>query len=570
MNYNNFLMDAFLGKLNTDRFAAFQGLERDDQVDEILNQYKQIMARYPVSEDAGAVPQELFDELKSIGFFGLSIPARYGGLGLKIRQYLKIVEAIAAENMSLGFTALTHLSIGAKGIVLFGTEAQKERYLVPAATGEMVFSYALTEPKTGSDAKHIQTTATLSEDGQHYILNGQKTYITNANYAGGLTVFAQMDPKRPGYMGAFIVETGWEGVKIGKDMPKMGLKLSSTAAVGLKDVRVPKENLLGQPGDGFKIAMTILNYGRVALGAASAGMMKQSLKDMTRRSERRIQFAVPIHQFELVQEKMVKARVNQYVASAITAFTAGALDNVAMAPVAIESSHCKLFGTTRAWDTLYDAMQVAGGAGYLSTQPYEKRMRDFRVATIFEGTTEIHSIYPALYMIREISKKMKAESSDRFSQIFFIAKALFRKTTWNLKFKNSEMAGALKLARSCARRIRILTYCGMLMYGKKILWHEFLLRRISNLSVYTLGILAALAKLEADRKLGRDIEADLQVLGFFAAEADLVRKESFRLLRSRQEKYHHRIIDDITGGSDLKTGQLIPGQEKPAYATDDR
>jgi hypothetical protein len=173
-------------------------------------------------------------------------------------------------------------------------------------------------------------------------------------------------------------------------------------------------------------------------------------------------------------------------------------------------------------------------------------------------------------MVREISKKMKAESGDKFSQLFFLVKALFRKTTWNVKFKNTEMANALKMARSCARRIRILTYCGMLVYGKKILWHEFLLRRISNLSVYTLGLLAALAQLEFDRKKGRDIEADLKILGFFTAEAGRVRKSSFRLLRSRQEKYHHGIIDDITDSAERDAGQLTPGREKPAYATDDR
>ncbi len=196
-----------------------------------------------------------------------------------------------------------------------------------------------------------------------------------------------MDPQHPGFMGAFIVETGWEGVKIGKDIPKMGLKASSTAAVHFKDVRVPKQNLLGSPGDGFKVAMTILNYGRLALGAASVGILNQAVEDMLKRSKNRIQFGRPIQDYELVQEKIVTARVNASVVSAITSFTAAMLDKNPLAPVAIESSHCKLFGTTRAWNSLYDAQQVAGGSGYLSTQPYEMRMRDFRVTTIFEGTT---------------------------------------------------------------------------------------------------------------------------------------------------------------------------------------
>ncbi len=162
----------------------------------------------------------------------------------------------------------------------------------------MIFAYALTEPKIGSDSQNIETTAVLSENNRFYLLNGNKTYLTNANYAGAMTVFAQMDPTRPGFMGAFIVETSWDGVKIGKDVSKMGLKASSTAAVKFKNVRVPKENLLGQPGDGFKIAMTILNYGRLALGAASTGMMKLSLQDMVKRSASRTQFGDSINNFD--------------------------------------------------------------------------------------------------------------------------------------------------------------------------------------------------------------------------------------------------------------------------------
>ena len=574
MTYDNFLINTYLGNLDLELFHSFQRLEADEKSQEIIERYRIINARYPAAEmeKKGVVPKELFDDLKEIGFFGLNIPARYGGVGLKVWQYLKVVEEIVAENMSLGFTALAHLSIGVKGIVLFGTEAQKERYLPQAASGDMIFSYALTEPKTGSDAQNIDTTATLSDDGEHYILNGQKTYITNANYAGGLTVFAQMDPTRPGHMGAFIIETDWEGVKIGKDMPKMGLKVSSTAAVQLKNVKVPKENLLGEPGDGFKIAMTILNYGRLALGAGSAGMMNRSLKDMSRRSALRTQFGSSINQFELIQDKMVKARVNEAVSASITAFTATALGRNALAPVAIESSHCKLFGTTRGWDTLYDAMQVFGGAGYLATQPYEKRMRDFRVTTIFEGTTEIHSIYPALFTIRAVSKEMLAQHRDKISQIFFLLKGLFGKTDWKIRFGNPGMDRAMRFVRSSARRIRFLVHAGMLLYGKNIVRQEFFLRRISTLSVYMFGVLAMLANLEADRKAGRSINESLTILGYFLEEARTSRRANFRLFSSRKEKYHHRIMVDLFGGSTagMATGQGIRKQDEPVYATDDR
>ncbi len=550
MEYENFLINLYFGSLDTDLFESFQEFEPDGSTRGIIQNYLDVNSEYPpaVLEEKGAVPSELLEKLGRNDFFGLTIPQQYGGVGLSLRQYLHIVESLVSKNMSLGILALAHLSIGIKGIVLFGNEDQKRKYLVPAASGKMIFSYALTEPQTGSDAQNIETTATLSEDGRHYILNGTKTYITNANYAGGLTVFAQMDPARPGYMGAFIVETAWEGVKIGKDMPKMGLKASSTASIQFDDVKVPKENLLGKPGDGFKIAMVILNYGRLALGAASAGMMKQSLQDMAKRSADRTQFGVPINQFELIQEKMVKAKVNGYVSSAMTAFTAGMLENNSTALVAMESSHCKLFGTTRAWETIYDALQVAGGSGYLTTQPYEKRMRDFRVTTIFEGTTEIHSIYPAMFVLRTLSKRMQAEGSGRLSQLTLLVKEMFRRSRWPLVFNGKTEKRAARFARASARRIRLMILAGFLIYGQSVTRKEFFLRRITTLSLYLYGVVAILAKFTAARKTGHTMENDRSILAYFLEEARQVKKHNLHIFPSPLEKLHKKITSDVVAG----------------------
>jgi len=547
MNFDNFLANIYFGALDMEKFHSFRDLEEDEKIREITEKYQEITERYPSSylEEKGTIPADLLDELKRIGFFGLNIPKEYGGVGLSVRQYLKVVAELSSRDLALALISLAHLSIGCKGIVLFGTEGQKEKYLVPAATGEMIFSYALTEPKTGSDAKHIETWAQLSEDGSYYVLNGQKTYITNANYAGGLTVFAQLDKEKPGFMGAFIVETAWDGVKIGRDMPKMGLKASSTAAIEFKDVRVPVENLLGRPGDGFKIAMTILNYGRVALGAGSAGALHQSGRDMEKQSSRRIQFGVPINTFELIQEKIVKAKVDGYVTSAITAFTAGLLENDPHAPVAIESSHCKLFGTTRAWDTLYNGLQVAGGSGYLTTQPYEKRMRDFRVTTIFEGTTEIHSIYPPLFVLRNLDKEMRAVHRSTTSRLAFLLKGMFAKSKWKLRFNNRVMNRAVRLAKANGRSIRLLLQVGLLIYGKKIQSKQFFLRRLTNLSLYLFGILSVVAKIDAKEKMGRDVSEDLKILAYFVEEARQSRKDNRRLISSKQEALHKKIFQGI-------------------------
>jgi len=545
---NNFLADIYFGHLNKDIFHGFKDSKDDDRTRNFIEHYLKISQQYPPRqlEADGRVGSELLEELKSIGFFGLNIPSTYGGAGLSLSRYLYVVEVVAAQSLALGFTSLAHLSIGVKGIVLFGNEHQKQYYLSKAASGEMIFSYALTEPKRGSDAKHIETTATLSDDGKYYILNGSKAYITNANYAQAMTVFAQMDLKRPGFMGAFIVETGWDGVKIGKDIPKMGLKASSTAAVHFKDVRVPKQNLLGSPGDGFKIAMTILNYGRLALGAASVGILNQAVEDMVKRSKNRIQFGRPIQHYELVQEKIVAARVNVSVVSAITAFTAAMLDKNPLAPVAIESSHCKLFGTTRAWNAIYDALQVAGGSGYLSTHPYEMRMRDFRVTTIFEGTTEIHSIYPALFVIRTLTKQIQKAYPGKIAQFRQLLKSLFRRSSWKMRFRHRRLNRAARLARSLARRIRFLILVGLMIHGRKITEKQFFLRRITFLSVYLYGLLALLARLSSKQKDGSDLSEDTDILAYFMEETRSYQRHNGIIHGSIRERLHKRVFRHIS------------------------
>ena len=241
--------------------------------------------------------------------------------------------------------------------------------------------------------------------------------------------------------------------------------------------------------------MTVLNYGRLALGAASVGMMRKSLEDMGKRSSTRVQFGVPIRDFPLIQEKLARAKVNNFVSSAINDFTAALLEKNPKGNLAVETSHCKLFGTTRAWDTLYDAFQVAGGSAYLTTNPYEKRLRDFRVATVFEGTTEIHSIYPALTALRNLSKEVRQVGKKPSSRARFFLTNLFRRAEWPLELKDRTLNKASNLARANARTIRRLLLLGSAVYGEKALKKQFFLRRVTTLSLYLYGLLAVLARL---------------------------------------------------------------------------
>ncbi len=545
----NFLADMYLGTFNRKLFETLLlPDQKNEQVSSIIDQYRSLIANYSPSEleKAGSVPDELLQGLRDIGIFGLNIPKSYGGQGLSLNDYLKVIEDIARTDMSLAIIPTAHLSIGVKGILLFGTEAQKGKYLSQAASGSMIFAYALTEPKTGSDAQHIETKAKLSTDGRYYILNGLKTYITNGGYADGIVTFAQMDPDKPGFMGAFIVESSWDGIKIGKPMKKMGLTISSTTSITLTNVKVPVENLIGKPGDGFKIAMSILNYGRLGLGAASVGVMRQSVEDMYLRASSRKQFGVPIKEFELIQEKIVRTRVYCSVSAALTRFTAKILEKNPNANVAIESSHTKLFSTTRAWKALYDALQVAGGAGYLSTLPYEKRMRDFRVTTIFEGTTEIHSIYPPLTILRSLNATMSAYAGKHpIKRIFFLVRKYFSNNRIAFDTSNAVEKKALRFINRNAVSIRRLIFFGFIRHGKKITKHEFFLRRITNLSLYLYGVLCMLADIHILKQEGEKVDSCMRELGYFLAEAEFDRKANYLFSRSRKEVLSNQIFNDL-------------------------
>ena len=545
MQGKGFLEQLYLDRFDKTRFHSLSFPEPDPRAEDIIRRYQDLIKNYSPGklEKEGSIPVELMDGLKKLGLFGLNIPEKYGGIGLGLAGYMSVLRAMARTDMALALTPTAHLSIGLKGIILYGNDQQKQKYLTQAATGEMIFAYALTEPGTGSDAQHIETTATLSDDGTHYILNGKKTYITNGGFAGGLTSFAQMDPERPGFMGAFIVETAWDGVEVGNEIPKMGIKISSTTPIYFKDVKVPLENLLGQPGDGFKIAMTILNFGRLGLGSASAGAMEQSLEDMFKRSTTRKQFGMPISKFELIQEKMVQTAVHSLASTSMTAATASLLEEDHTGAFAIESSHVKLYGTTRAWDTLYEALQTAGGAGYLATNPYEKRMRDFRVTTVFEGTTEIHSIYPALYLVRGLGKRLK--HMGRASQLWYLLNHAFSSPGINLDYSDPAMDKAADLASELSRSVRKLVHMGLLRYGKGIITREFLLRRITNLSMAGYSLLATLAAVSTRQRARKDTSVELNLLEYLTEEARETLKSQGRIADNDLEIVHRKVFADI-------------------------
>lgn len=533
------------GNMGAAFFPPSISYEVSSKVKDITDKTNTILEKYPPHslEKGEGIPLPLLDSLSRLGVFGLSIPEEYDGLGMSLSEYLHFIRIMSKKDLGLLITPLAHLSIGLKAILLFGSDDQKSRYLPPAARGEMIFSYCLTEPKTGSDARHIETSAKLSSDGSYYILNGTKTFITNGGIAKGLTVFARLDSESNSPpLVALIVETGWDGVHAGGEMPKMGLKASSTTSITFKDVNVPVTNRIGREGDGFKIAMQVLNYGRLGLGAAGTGLMEVSARDMRYRATHRIQFEQKIIEFPLIQEKILKAEVDGFISFNMTFYTAALLEKNPLGLIPMESSHTKLFATHRGWLTLYEALQVAGGAGYLSSLPYEKRMRDFRVTTVFEGTTEIHSLYPALFLANGLGKRLKAKGLMGKFLILYFGSSGIKLPRFSGTGVSREGSKLMKiLAGQINRNIRI----AVRVHRKAIVNEEFLLRRISWMSLYFYAILVSLIRIDQGNLTGKEREQAEALLLVFYREI----KHKLPELRSFRDQNMEEAVKDYFSSS---------------------
>jgi alkylation response protein AidB-like acyl-CoA dehydrogenase len=345
--------------------------------------------------------RELLRKAGAIDLMRLEIPEAYGGLGLDKISAALVGEQIAL-NPSFAGSLGAHTSIGTLPIVYFGTEAQKAKYLPRLASGELVAAYALTEPESGSDALAAKTTAVLSADGRHYVLNGQKMWITNGGFADLFTIFAKVNGEK---FTAFLVERGM-GVVSGSDEKKLGLEGSSTTALMLDDVKVPVENVLGTIGEGHKVAFNILNLGRVKLGTRNMAGAKQALAHATQYAKSRRQFGRPIAQFGMIRQKLAEISVRCFVGDAMVFRALGDVDRAleAVDPAnsaavlktiegfAVECSVNKVFTSEALAYAVDEALQVFGGNGYSREFPVERAYRDARITRIYEGTNEINRL----------------------------------------------------------------------------------------------------------------------------------------------------------------------------------
>lgn len=346
-----------------------------------------------------AIPEDIIADMKSLGLFGLSIPEQYGGLGLSMEEEVQVIYEVAKASPAFRSYFATNVGIGSQGIVIDGTEEQKQRYLPRLASGEIIGSFALTEPNAGSDAASLQTTAT--RDGDYYVLNGTKRFITNAPEAGIFTVMARTDPSKKGADGvsAFIVERNTPGLTVGKPDRKMGQRGAHTADIIFEDCRVPKENLIGGvEGQGFKTAMKVLDKGRLHISAACTGAAERILSEALAYALERKQFGKPIAEFQLVQAMLADSQTEIFAARSMVLEAARKRDRGE--DISMEASCCKLFASEMVGRVADRAVQIHGGAGYMAEYPVERFYRDVRLFRIFEGTSQIQQLVIARNMIR--------------------------------------------------------------------------------------------------------------------------------------------------------------------------
>jgi acyl-CoA dehydrogenase len=350
-----------------------------------------------VSEE-DRVPDSVIAEMRALGLFGLSIPTEYGGLGLTMEEELLV--AIELGHTSPAFRSVigTNVGIGSQGVVMFGTDVQKREWLPRLASGEIVASFALTEPGAGSDAASLRTTAI--RDGDHYVVNGTKRYITNANRAGMFTLLARTDPGKKGASGisAFIVPAGTKGVSIGRPEKKMGQQGAHICDVIFEDARVPANLRLGEEGEGFKVAMQVLDRGRLHISGVCIGVSERLLQECVSYARERKQFGSPIGEFQLIQAMLADSKTESYAARCMALDAARKRD--AGESVTLEAACAKYYASEMVGRVADRAVQIFGGAGYVADYGIERFYRDVRIFRIYEGTSQVQQIVIARNLLR--------------------------------------------------------------------------------------------------------------------------------------------------------------------------
>jgi len=484
----------------------------------------------------GEFPPEFIEELKAGGLFSFVIPEEHGGLGFGSSAYSRALQQVAQYDASVAVTVGAHSSIGMRGLLLFGNDEQKARYMPKLASGEMIAAFCLTEPGAGSDAASIKTSAV--NDGDHWILNGNKLWITNGGIADFFTVFAKTgESGERGKISAFLVTRDMAGVSNGPHEDKMGIRASSTTTMHFENVRVPKENLLGEAGKGFKIAMTILNSGRTGLGGGSVGGMKKLIALSAKQAKERVQFGKPIAEFGLIKQKVGQMLVDCYATEAVVSMVAGLTDG-GYEDYAVEAAISKVFASEALGRTADEALQIAGGNGYMCEYPYERVVRDSRINRIFEGTNDILRLFIALNAmndagqnLRELAKSLEGVFTDPIKGFGVVSEYTLRRVSLATGYNRqgttfTKLDPALKAVSAVfetgTRDLASASDRILRKHGRSIIDKQFATRRLADIMIDLFVLASVISRVDSSiRATGPEkAKKELEIATVFARQAE--------------------------------------------------
>jgi len=514
--------------------------ETKETVEAFGDAYRDFDARFIDSDKIDAehhFPRDVVKGLGDLGAMGMTIPEEYGGSGFSAAAYCKVMELIGPLDASAAIVIGAHQSIGLKPLLLFGNDEQKRKWLPDLASGKLVGAFCLTEPEAGSDAGSLKTTAVLDPATNEYVLNGTKQWISNGGFGSFFTVFARIpsdlpDNQKHKEIVCFAVVTNPDNTLPGlirmPEEKKLGLCASSTCQIILENCRVPAFNMIGGAGQGFKVAVETLNTGRTSLGAGSVGGSKVMIKLATEHATQRKQFKTRIADFEMIRHKIARMTATTYVLESMVYLTTGLIDRK-VGDYSLEGACCKVFGTEVLWQNINDALQVAGGNGFMNEYPYGRALRDSRINMIFEGTNEILRLYLALSGIKELGENLK--------EVQAALKSPLRERGILTTYAQKRMKGTLtqdrltKVAPVLAPEADMVArYAGVFSnavetivrkHGKKVIDKEYQHERIANVLIDLYAQIATLSRVTASiaRKGEEKAAGEIQIARWFCHQA---------------------------------------------------
>jgi alkylation response protein AidB-like acyl-CoA dehydrogenase len=502
-------------------------------------------------DEEETIPDNVIRAFAELGMLGLTIPKKYGGLELSSAAYARVFETLSTIDPSLAVLVGVHCGLGSKAIVLHGNDQQKGRYLPPLARGDFLAAYALTEPETGSDAQNIKTTATLSQDGSQWRLNGRKIWIGNAHRAGVIATFAQAFVQRRGEsvnrMTAFLIRPDMPGFKVVGTVRKLGIRGSTQAELSYEGLQVPADHLLGAVGRGFGVAVHVLNAGRLTLAAGCTGGTKRTLQEMTAYGKQRIQFGHPLDDFEITQRKLARMASEIYASDSMLGVLASLVDR-GEADFSLEAACAKVFASEMVWRAADDMVQLAGGRGYVKPYPYERNLRDARINRIFEGANEVLRLFIALNGVQAPAQALKEVGSALRRPLRNLG-LLGGYATSRVKLRlgqtstlDIELHDRLKKHKDYFEKhvaeLGAATDRAIIRHREKILDRQLVLERLANMAIDLFATACVIARTQSliDERGVAECERQIRLCDLFCVEAGRRFRGNRNMLDAREEE----------------------------------